>query len=1015
MSLRCLNCGETGLRDKAEYCDNCGAELVVKLDDSIPMLGVDANITDQPSLDPEPSLDAGTTGYLPEAIAVEEEEGATTFISGDQAGPDEEDALDAGATGYLPEAIAVEEEEGATTFISGDQAGPDEEDALDAGATGYLPEAIAVEEEEGATTFISGDQAGPDEEDALDAGATGYLPEATAADDGGTSVLAVSDGLATFLSSTEAVENDGVTSFIDPNGEGVTAQAATDDTQAPDDGRTGFLSRDEGGTALLSVEDDLEAEGLTQAVVSSQIVDRRPSRVALETTPQELGTTNLRSKDTKRQEQTLQPGSASDTLEGSLGQAPTEDNPLDDGSTQYLETLETHESIVAQDTASPRPSNRADELSDTDFSTKHVLRILDRYQLSEILGKGGFGAAYLAEDIKLRRRCVVKQMLTLGKSPKEIAVHRTNFEREAKLLVELNDPGHPNIPEIYDYFSLDSGNYLVMKFIEGQNLKDSLNRSETKKLPWKEAGRYAVDVCSALHYMHNHGDEPVMHRDVKPANIQLGDDGRVWLVDFGLAKADPVEDSDDYLVTQASGSFGYTPLEQWFGQAIPASDIYALGATLHHLVTGLDPLDAFDGEFHIQKIQELHGELPLIRTIDPTLPERLEQIIEQAIAPDPEQRPTALQLQQQLEAVISGAKIVTLYTFKNGRSAETVNQLVDLCESNRREAEGYLYSGAFERWFLLINRNDLAEAAAQAVKQGKNQRDGLEKFLKLIMPNILRRRLRRAGRHMVRGTVQFILIAIFVVLLLGVGGSYVAGLVIRQSIDSVAWDFYALDLEQENRYDEAFLRQVFRGAAGAYLKNLQVQIKGPDKMNIIGQWDTIPLDISTSLRMSEKNPRINLESINGIPLFIIGSNISQGINHGIDDAFQKAPVDVSRLVVVDGKILFKIKRATEVGRPLYGTPTPAPTPTPTPRPTPTPVNVTLVVVFNDSNEPVTLEIEELGRSWNIGARDTEVLETPPGVYNYTVKYQGTDVVAAQGQKEWILNKAYRLRINLTDE
>ena len=250
--------------------------------------------------------------------------------------------------------------------------------------------------------------------------------------------------------------------------------------------------------------------------------------------------------------------------------------------------------------------------------------------------------------------------------------------------------------------------------------------------------------------MHTMGDEPVIHRDVKPANIQLGTDGRVWLVDFGLAKAEPVHGSGGNLVTQASGSFGYTPLEQWIGEAVPASDVYSVGVTLHNLVTGLNPLDAYDGQFHIQRIQELHGDIPPIRTIDPALPEQLEEIISQATDPNPEQRPTALQFQNQLNALISGDKNVLLYTFKNGQSAETVVQLVELCEQNRHEAEGYLFDGDFERWFRLINRNDLAEAAAQTVKQAKDHKSGLERFLKLILPNVIERRVKRAGRKLHR-------------------------------------------------------------------------------------------------------------------------------------------------------------------------------------------------------------------------------------------------------------------------
>ena len=962
MTLRCLNCGEKGLRDEAEFCDKCGAELVVKLDDSIPMFGVDADVSASGALK-IPTTSKRKETPTPSPKPAEAEDGGTTNLPINQ-----HDSKFTGATTNIPD------NEGATTYLTQDQSNSPAD-----GATSYLPTA-----ESGQTAFLSD-------------------LEELSADDGGTSYLPGGDGATTMLSEKDQQGLDaGATSYLADNAEGATTFLSKDELSDPNEGATSFLSDDddEGGTKFLSSAEETDESGMTQAVswekLDSGLTQSPP---VYDTRPGNQRRTGA--STTNRQQRSA------------ISTRPQE--VAEDGATQHIPLSDTLGNSASYGSDSDQFDLSGDSASDFDTNgDQPVLRIHDRYQLSEILGKGGFGAVYLAEDVKLRRRCVVKQMLTGGKSSKEIEVYRINFGREASLLAELNDPGHPNIPEIYDYFSLDSGNYLVMKYIEGQNLKEVLAPKEGHKLPWEEAVRYAIDVCSALHYMHNRGGEPVMHRDVKPANIQLGDDGRVWLVDFGLARANPVTSSGNELVTQASGSFGYTPLEQWFGKAIPSSDIYAIGATLHHLITGIDPLEAYNGEFHIQKIQELHGQLTPIRAVNPDLPESLEQIIDRAVAADPEHRPTALQLQRQLEAVISGAQTVTLYTFRNGQSAETILRLVDLCEKNRREAEEYLYSGDFERWFLLINRNDLAAAASQAVKHGKNRRDGLEKFLKLILPNIARRRLNRAAIQLGRGLLQFVLIAAFVILLLGFGGSYIAGLVIRQFINSVEWDFYALELDQVNSYNESFLERTFTTAVGAYLDDIEVEITAPEAMNVRGRWDNLPLNVRTSIRMGQDNPRLHVTELNGVPLFVIGNNISQGINNGIDDAFQKSPVDVSSLIVRNGEIDFEVKKSDKPSRPEYGTPTPAPSPTPTPLPTPTPVNVTLVVVFNDSSEPVTLEIEQLGRSWDIGARDTEVLQTPPGTYNYTVKYQGTDQIAAQGTREWVLNKAYRLRINVAN-
>ncbi len=650
----------------------------------------------------------------------------------------------------------------------------------------------------------------------------------------------------------------------------------------------------------------------------------------------------------------------------------------------------------------------------TDTTKGKILQ--NRYQLAKILGQGGFGAAYLAEDIKLQRRCVVKQMLTpKGISAEQLALYRANFEREAKLLVQLNDPGHPNIPEIYDYFTDASGNYLVMKFIEGLSLKDVVDQSQGS-IPWREAVRYVIDMCDALDYMHSHGSEPIMHRDIKPPNILLGNDNRVWLLDFGLAKADLVEGAGGAEASMAAGSLGYTPLEQWVGKAVPASDIYALGATLHHLVTGSSPAQAYGGKFNVTKLKALHGQFEPVRKVDKGLPRALEEVIVRATAPEPEQRLTALQFKQELEALISGAQAAALYTFKSGESAKTVRDLVDLCERYRSEAKEYLYRGDFQRWFRMVNRNDLADAAEQAVKRGKNQKDGLEKFLKLIMPNLALRRLSKAGRRLVVGAVVIGLIAVATVALIVVGGSYVAKSFVQQSIGSVDWDFYALDPDSQNTLSEKALNQNAQQLAGAYLDDLDLDIRSPDKVDINGSWSGLKFNIPVTLQLQDGKPRFSLTDVNDIPLSIIGDNLSQGINGGIDEAFQQSPFDFSSLQVEDDKIVVQVAESTQSGRPPLPTATPAPSATPTatpvPSPTPTPEGLALVTIFNQTGQDIILDIE--GEILEIAADDSKAIEKQPGDYNYTVTFKDTGAIGAEGQKTWTV-QTYRWRIGQKED
>lgn len=670
--------------------------------------------------------------------------------------------------------------------------------------------------------------------------------------------------------------------------------------------------------------------------------------------------------------------------------------------------------VLDPTTGKPKPTPSK---TGSPFDRERLLQ--NRYLRLKILGRGGFGAAFLTKDTKLDRTCVIKQLLTFGKSSQEAELFRANFEREGKLLVALNHPGHPNIPEIYDYFSEADSHYLVMKYIEGRSLQDILDQSQDR-LPWREAVRYAIDVCSALDYMHNHGDgEPVMHRDVKPANILLGDDGRVWLVDFGLAKANPVsDDGNSKGETRPYGSVGYSPLEQWFGEAQPSSDVYSVGATLHYLLTGISPLDAYEGKSNILKIKELHGKFTPIRKIDTSLPKELEQIILSATDANPEQRPTPLQLRAQLSTLISSAQQAALFTFKNGDSAQTVPELVDLCEQNRREAEAYLQHGDFERWFLLINRNDLAEAARQANKQEDDPASNLERFLHLLLPNLFLRRLRKASVRVGLGVVQFVVIAALILLPLIICSSYVGAWFLQRTIGTIDWPFNTLNIDEENVYTEEFLTEKLDGVAGAYLGNLQVDTEPPNRVYLNGYLWGLPAQLPITLTLQSGQPHFELSTLNDYPLYWVGDNLSAGINSGVNEAFRASPVDIIDLNVKDEAIVFSISESDNPARPPFATATPTPTATPSPTPTPTPVPVTLVVVSNELDTDVILEIEgdnEWRDSINLAAKGVHVLEPPSGVYSYVVRYAGGNQIAAQGEEIWTLNRAYRLRIGSEEQ
>ena len=212
----------------------------------------------------------------------------------------------------------------------------------------------------------------------------------------------------------------------------------------------------------------------------------------------------------------------------------------------------------------------------------HLLK--QRYHILGQVGKGGFGAVYKAADTLFGYRLVaVKEMGQSHLSPQEIAEAIEAFKHEAHMLAGLQ---HPNIPAIYDYFGEAGHWYLVMDFVEGETLEEHLYTSKGGYLPVEQALDIGIQLCTVLAYLHTR-QPPIIFRDLKPANILLRAPGQIYLIDFGIARHFKPGQSRD---TIAFGSPGYAPPEQYGkAQTTPRADIYALGATLHQLLTGDDP------------------------------------------------------------------------------------------------------------------------------------------------------------------------------------------------------------------------------------------------------------------------------------------------------------------------------------------------------------------------------------------------------------------------------------------
>jgi len=261
-----------------------------------------------------------------------------------------------------------------------------------------------------------------------------------------------------------------------------------------------------------------------------------------------------------------------------------------------------------------------------------------RYRIVQLVGRGGMGAIYQAEDLRLEGRlCAIKEIIPEPETNKERAEQlQSQFYREATVLACLD---HPNLPKVSDYFAEGGRDYLVMDFVPGPDLRELIEeaRARGEFLSEEQVLVWAGQLFDALEYLHSQ-DPPLVHRDIKPANIKLTPSGTIKLVDFGLVKLMAPEDESTVTVLQGRGTVQYTPLEQYGGETGHTdvrSDIYSTGATLYHLLTGHPPADAK------QRFLKPHA-LPPPRQLNPSISPHVERAILHAMAMHPDERPPSI-------------------------------------------------------------------------------------------------------------------------------------------------------------------------------------------------------------------------------------------------------------------------------------------------------------------------------------------------------------------------------------
>jgi serine/threonine-protein kinase len=253
-----------------------------------------------------------------------------------------------------------------------------------------------------------------------------------------------------------------------------------------------------------------------------------------------------------------------------------------------------------------------------------------RYEIVRRIGGGGMGAVYLAKDRNLGDAPrAVKEMVEAHLDPMQHEKAIGDFKRESLLLTSLE---HPSIPTIYDYFYDDglSRFYLVMKYISGGDLASRMRSAPAGRIDEKTVADWGMQAADVLEYLHSR-PKPIIYRDLKPANLMVdGNTSRLMLIDFGIARWVTRQEKG----VTAVGTMGYAPPELFSGRVEPRSDVYSLGATLFHLLTGADPQDNPLLIFDFSKN-------PRPRQISPGISSEMEQILMRAVEYRPEDRFTS--------------------------------------------------------------------------------------------------------------------------------------------------------------------------------------------------------------------------------------------------------------------------------------------------------------------------------------------------------------------------------------
>src|SRR5437588_2139788 len=341
---------------------------------------------------------------------------------------------------------------------------------------------------------------------------------------------------------------------------------------------------------------------------------------------------------------------------------------------------------------------------------KRTLLNNKRYMIMRTIGQGGMGAVYLARDLRRQTTCAIKEMSLSMVPDDEQEQAIGNFKAEAEMLARLS---HPNLPTFSGYFTEGQRHFLVMEYVDGHTLEDLLEHnngpfSEKRVLGW------AQQLCDVLAYLHSQ-HPPIIFRDMKPGNIMLARNGRIKLIDFGIARFFRQNGAHD---TRMLGTPGFAPPEQYgHAQTDERSDIYSLAMTLFQLMTNT--------------LSEKGFGLKNVHSIHPAISLPVARAIEKATAMEAEDR---FQSVEMFRRALLGEGT---FMFESGEQATTVQELTDLCIRFPEEAADYLFAGEIEAWLRDIGEMDLVHATRSILARERDPDEVVDQFLELVLgPNI---------------------------------------------------------------------------------------------------------------------------------------------------------------------------------------------------------------------------------------------------------------------------------------